>query len=358
MKGEFLVPVFTYKCPACGGPVKYNPSNGKFTCEYCDNNYEEEYLSSLDNEVFDNLKESDKEEDYKKTEDGAQLLYNCPSCGAEIVTDETTAATICYYCHNPVVLTGRLAADMKPNNIIPFKITNEDAKNKFFNWFKKKWYLEKGFMSQKNLTNITGVYYPYWMADYNSEATFIGEGRIVTHSSSGNYNIKTTKIFNVTRSGNLEFENISRSALKKADRKLAEGVIPYEIEESKNFEPSYLAGFMAEKRDVEISDIKESVENEISNYAPGLLTSDANYTSVTGNTTVNHKDSKYKYTLLPAWILTYTASDKKVYYYSMNGQTGKVCGKLPINYKKLFLNSGILTALITILLSFLLHLAS
>ena len=38
----------------------------------------------------------------KQNEDA--LVYICPSCGAEVVTDATTAATFCYYCHNPVVL--------------------------------------------------------------------------------------------------------------------------------------------------------------------------------------------------------------------------------------------------------------
>ena len=39
------------------------------------------------------------------------LVYICPSCGAEVVTDATTAATFCYYCHNPVVLSGKLSGD-------------------------------------------------------------------------------------------------------------------------------------------------------------------------------------------------------------------------------------------------------
>ncbi len=39
------------------------------------------------------------------------LVYICPSCGAEVVTDATTAATFCYYCHNPVVLSEKLTGN-------------------------------------------------------------------------------------------------------------------------------------------------------------------------------------------------------------------------------------------------------
>ena len=35
--------------------------------------------------------------------------YSCPTCGAELVCDETTAATTCPYCGNPTVLGGKLS---------------------------------------------------------------------------------------------------------------------------------------------------------------------------------------------------------------------------------------------------------
>ena len=56
--------------------------------------------------------------------DGEAKVYTCPSCGAEIVTDATTAATFCYYCHNPVILGGRLDGAYLPDKIIPFEIIN------------------------------------------------------------------------------------------------------------------------------------------------------------------------------------------------------------------------------------------
>ena len=55
--------------------------------------------------------------------EGEAVYYSCPSCGAEIVTDATTAATFCYYCHNPVVLGKRLEGTYLPNKIIPFEIS-------------------------------------------------------------------------------------------------------------------------------------------------------------------------------------------------------------------------------------------
>ena len=35
--------------------------------------------------------------------------------------------------------------------------------------------------------------------------------------------------------------------------------------------------------------------------------------------------------LFPVWTLTYPGKDGKVYYYAMNGQTGKLIGDLPVD---------------------------
>ena len=38
------------------------------------------------------------------------VFHQCPSCGAQLMTTGTTAATYCYYCHNPVTVGGRFLA--------------------------------------------------------------------------------------------------------------------------------------------------------------------------------------------------------------------------------------------------------
>lgn len=47
------------------------------------------------------------------------------------------------------------------------------------------------------------------------------------------------------------------------------------------------------------------------------------------------REEDWRYLLLPVWVLTYQGKDQKRYYYAMNGQTGKISGKLPLDKKKL-----------------------
>ena len=53
--------------------------------------------------------------------------YNCPSCGAELICDASTAATSCPYCGNPTVVPGQFSGALKPDYVIPFKLSKEDA---------------------------------------------------------------------------------------------------------------------------------------------------------------------------------------------------------------------------------------
>ena len=119
--------VVSYKCPHCGGELIFNPTTQKYKCEYCLSDFSQEELEALkpaegSEEKVENYQEYSESEENKTEEQGEAVVYHCPSCGAEIVTEETTAATFCYYCHNPVVLSGRVSGEFLPDKIIPFSI--------------------------------------------------------------------------------------------------------------------------------------------------------------------------------------------------------------------------------------------
>ena len=67
--------------------------------------------------------DTDASDEQTADKEKSAVVYTCLSCGAEIVTDETTAATFCYYCHNPVVLGGRLEGDFLPDKVIPCSVS-------------------------------------------------------------------------------------------------------------------------------------------------------------------------------------------------------------------------------------------
>ena len=120
-----------YKCKNCGGPVKYSATLGKFNCEYCNTVYSEDEVKAL-------TLLSEREDVVVDAVNGDYVEYHCPSCGANIVTDETTVATNCYYCNNPIVMSGKLESSQMPTKVIPFRVDKKKALESFESWIKTK----------------------------------------------------------------------------------------------------------------------------------------------------------------------------------------------------------------------------
>lgn len=332
--------VVQYKCPNCGGPLKFDPESGKYTCEYCRGVFTQD---ELDRQTEDRTRDDEQEiksEDVKteKAEagEGGAVVYTCPSCGATIVTDSTTAATFCYYCHNPVVLSGRLEGDFKPDYVVPFKIDKEKALEIFEKWIEQKKYVPKAFYSKDQIEKFTGVYFPYLLYTCNIDGNIDAQATRKDVSIRNGIEYTDTGTYHVRRSGNMEIRHVLRNALKKANSILSEAVLPFETDDMKPFNMSYLSGFMAEKRDIDKSELEDGMRQEVMDYAlEKLRESVSGYTDIhiTANNT-KLLNEKWEYALLPVWTLTYKDGDE-VYYFSVNGQSGKTVGKLPVDKAKL-----------------------
>lgn len=340
-----------YKCPNCGGPLKFNPDKQLFSCEYCMSDFGEQKIQQMYAEREEKVSQAEKAEQQAQeqakqnsqqnnSEQNANeeeaVVYTCPSCGAEVVTTASTAATTCFYCQNPVVLGGRLSGEFKPNRVIPFALTKEKAIEKFLDMCKKKWFLPKGFASKKQFEKLTGVYFPYWYIDTQKEANITAKGEKIRSWRVGNKRYTETSVYQLHRSGDLTIKNVFERALKNEDREMLQCVHPFDLSQARDFSMSYLSGFQAEKRDIEIADISESVENRIKDYAQQLLKDTMD--GYTGIVTESYNDridmQSWNYTLLPVWVATYKYNGT-ILPFAINGQTGKTYGKLPTSKGKL-----------------------
>lgn len=324
----------TYKCPSCGGYLVFAPESQKWVCPYCDSHFGENELSP-ENEPAEHAPEN-----------GAQVVYRCPSCGSEIMTDETTVATHCYYCHNPVILQGKLTDEMRPDGVLPFTIDKQKAVDTFMQWVKGKRYVPKEFFSRAQVESMSGVYYPHFVSECELEGEIDGEGRNVSVASTPNYIVTSTRHYHVRREARMRFRDIMRPALGGVNRKLSDAIHPFPLEKEKPFSGAYLSGFLAERRDIDPSSIQEDVAGEAERYVEPLLTEDLHYDSHSVRSAARVKKLNTRYVLLPTWVLTYPNKHniQEPYYYAMNGCTGEVCGKLPLDKKKLYLRGALIAA--------------
>lgn len=336
----------TWKCPNCGGGLIFDPGTQKYKCEYCLSDFtvgelEQEKQRQEGQRAEGESQEKQRAEGEKQEGEAASgqaVVYTCPSCGAEIMTDETTAATFCYYCHNPVVLEGRLDGRYQPDYVVPFAIDRKKAEEIFSQWISRKRYVPSDFYSKKQIESMTGVYFPYWLYSCRVDGQLEAEGTKLRMWDAGNLRYTERKIYHVSRRGQMPVNHVSRNALKKANSKLSEGVLPFPTENLKPFHMGYLAGFLAEKRDMERQEFAAEVEQEVREFAMSSLRSSADgYSSLNiQNQRADLQDVQWHYGLFPVWTLTYKGpKDGKIYYFALNGQTGKVCGEIPVDGRKL-----------------------
>lgn len=326
-----------YKCPCCGGAVAFDSSIQKMKCPYCDTEFEMETLAALDdvlnNETSDDMKwESNAGGEWQDGETEGLRVYVCKSCGGEIVADETTGASSCPFCGNPIVMTGQFAGNLKPDYVIPFKLDKKAAVSALKKHYGGKRLLPKVFSDQNHIDEVKGVYVPFWLFDADADAQVRYKASKVRTWSDSRYNYTETSYFMVHRAGTIGFDRVPVDGSTKMEDKLMESIEPYRFDDAVDFQTAYLAGYLADKYDV---DAEESIER--ANERIRRSTEKAFADTVVGyadvipeNTNIQLHKGSVKYALYPVWILNTSWNGEK-YTFAMNGQTGKLVGDLPLD---------------------------
>lgn len=344
-----------FKCPACGGSVEFDAGTQKMKCPYCDSEFDIEAIKEMNSEESSQHDDSISWESaggqWQEGETDGMRVYTCESCAGEIIGDENLGSTTCPYCGSKVVMTGQFSGALKPDYVIPFKFDKKQAMKNFETFVNKRKYVPKRFKSDKHIEEIKGVYVPFWLFDGDADADMsFGAEKIKTWTE-GKYEYTETEYYNVTRSGNVTFKNIPVDGSEKLADDLMESIEPFHFNEAVDFETAYLAGYLADKYDVD-EKASENRANERIKYSVEEALSDTvkGYSRVNGrSSSITIKGGKAKYALYPVWLLSATYNGE-AYTFAMNGQTGKFAGDLPVDNKGLCKYFGVSTLIWTALI--------
>ena len=331
-----------YKCPNCTGALEFNPSTQSWKCQYCFSEFNKEKLDIV----------------FKKDEPSDKALpeldsYRCTSCGAELIADSTTAATFCLYCKSHSIIKSRFSGQFKPDKLIPFRLTKEQAKMIYRNWINKRIFAPDEFKLKEEVDKITRIYAPFWLFDCKVEGLIEGEGTRVRSWRDGDYRYTQTEYYRVIRSGSAEYNLVPVDASKKLDDKFMHMIEPYNYQDLKDFSMEYLSGFMAEKYDVEASEAENLMEKRVTGYLVERLKGTiSGYTSFhVTDRLIQLTDITRKYAMLPIYLLINRYSDKD-HLFIINGQTGKIIGDTPVSSLKQKLFAGLVFFIVWVVLVF------
>jgi len=327
-----------YDCPNCGGPVMFDSGTQLMKCSSCASLFDREMreVRKRNNEPSVGTKDA-----FESTATGGGAVLDgpeaddlaagsCPSCGAELIGGKTTAAMVCPFCGNAQIVEKRLSGILKPDYIIPFKANKKTAAKALAGFCDGKRLLPDSFAANNRHNKLQGVYAPFWLFDGWAEGS-------VTYETSTN---RSGKKLTVTRAGGIAFEKIPVDASQMMDDAYMEAIEPFDCSRMADFHPSYLAGYTAERHDVDVSWGKWRARERIKATFEEKFKESATYRVQSSTVTV--QDCKMSYGLFPVWVLNSKYNGEE-YLFMMNGQTGKFVGRLPVDDGKAWKYTALLT---------------
>ncbi|MBQ6915780.1 MAG: hypothetical protein IJQ65_08660 [Kiritimatiellae bacterium] len=323
--------VMEQKCASCGAPLRFDPEQGRLVCDSCGASQaipDELQIGDVDLGGFDFGAMASGAADA----DAQSLpIYNCVSCGAEVIAPAEQIATTCPYCGNNIVLTDKVSGKLRPDGVVPFRIDKKqlpDAMNRFY---KGKALLPKNFFSEQAMSKVTGVYVPFWMFSGRIGGTLRFRGETATTSREGDYVVTRTHHYQLERDADLSYKDVPVDASGRIDDKLMDSLEPFDLADAKGFDMRYLAGFTADRFDREKGDVADRAKRRMIASAESAVES-----TLTGYSGVRRAGGsltarlKARYMLLPVYLFS-IAYDGADYQFAVNGQTGKVVGTLPVS---------------------------
>ena len=351
--------VTEFKCPACTAPLRYAQDTGRLECDYCGSSYTVEEA-----EAFSEEKQKQAEEAFQKEAEAAKAdagqwdapeaqgdwgadaahlkTYHCPSCGAELICDEATAATSCPYCGNNTIIPGQFTGALKPDLVIPFKVGREEALSTLRAHYKGKRLLPNIFLNSRNrIAEMRRLYVPYWLFDCDARGDIVYDAQTTTTEQEGEWEVSRTRHYLVRRRGQMSFENIPVDGSVKLDDKITESLEPYDLSAAIPFQSAVLAGAMADHADADCDACEkravERVERSVEETLRDMVTG---YDEVSERSKrIETEGGRATPALLPVWLMT-TVKEGKTYTFAINGQTGKLTCDVPADKAKSLLWGG------------------
>lgn len=339
-----------FPCEGCGADLRWEPGVTALKCPYC--GLEKSVAPSKDI-----VREKPIDAALRAPRDlgwGAERkVMVCKRCGAHTTLDPHVAAGACAFCGTTAVVEAPPNPNIvRPEGLLPFRVSREHALQSFRQWLAKLWFRPGDLKRAARTTGTQGAYIPFWTFDSATFSQWTAEagyyyyvnvqekenGRMVTKRE------RRTRWEPASGSLQLFFDDVPVPASRGIDAGLVRSIEPFPTSELTPYEPSYLSGFLAEENAIDLDEALVTAKARMSDEIRAACSRE-----VPGDTQRNLEVSSvfsavaYKNALLPVWIAAYDYHGKP-YRYLVNGVTGKCTGTAPWSWAKITV--AILTILI------------
>ncbi len=344
-----------FPCRKCGAELNFAPGTTTLQCQYCGTENaiptSADQVRELDFRAYLRRLEADQS-DALDTIEIAEL--KCDACSAEVVKPERLDTFACPFCGSNIEATTHSRRLIKPQALLPFKVTDKQGRKAFRSWIGSLWFAPNKLKAFGRADHgLRGVYVPHWTYDAATTTWYTGqrgEHYWVTRTykdSKGNTRtrrVRKTRWYHASGVVGRRFDDVLVVASDSLPRDKAEQLEPWDLPELVDYDAAFVAGFTAEAYRVDLEQgferakqmmepaIRRDVQNDIGGDEQRIL-----------STKTQHDGVSFKHLLLPIWISSYRWKDK-VYRFLINGRTGEVQGERPWSWWKITL--GVLGGLV------------
>ncbi|MDX1779889.1 MAG: TFIIB-type zinc finger domain-containing protein [Thalassovita sp.] len=327
-----------FPCDQCGADFRFDPQTGQLICDHCGHRAELSKSGPWEGGI--------RELDFKRALD--ELLpeqeieetrvSKCPNCGVQLELDGATHAIECPFCATPVVTDTGAHRHIKPRGVLPFSLTEAQARKAMTDWLGRLWFAPNGLQEYaRKGRRMQGVYVPYWTFDADTKSSYRGErGMVYYETRTVMRDGKPTqqqvqKVRWYPASGRVArfFDDVLVLASRSLPKRYTDALQPWDLATLEPYRPEYLAGFRAEAYTVEL----DEGYDEARRHMDRVIERDVRF-DIGGDRQRVHdiqtriSDVTFKHVLLPVWLAAYRYRGKS-YRFVVNGQTGQVRGERP-----------------------------
>ncbi|AWD21266.1 TFIIB-type zinc finger domain-containing protein [Fuscovulum blasticum] len=333
-----------WPCDQCGAQLRFAPGQTSLVCDHC--GHVQAIPQAGERKRARALAEHDLaaglRDDLPVSAIETVQTSTCTSCGARIEFSGATHATECPFCASPVVVDSGGARLIKPQAVVPFVLTEDEARKAMIAWMGSLWFAPSTLLEYaRKGRRMNGIYVPFWTFDAATRSSYTGmrgdayyESRTVTVRVNGRDESRTEQVRKIRwypASGRVarDFDDVLVLGSASLPRRLGNELTPWDLGRLEPYSPDYLAGFSAEGYTIALADadaqskavmaqvIEQDVRRDIGGDEQRITSVDTDFS-----------DETFKHILLPVWMAAYKYNGKS-YRFLVNGQTGEVQGERP-----------------------------
>jgi uncharacterized Zn finger protein (UPF0148 family) len=251
-----------------------------------------------------------------------ERLLRCGSCGAETILKPTTLSTNCPFCNSrQVVETDALKSFTQPNGIVPFKISEEQARKAVDKALDSIIERLAGWFINNKVADIrvSSVYVPFWLYDVTMNVN-----RTITDNDTSHYryNRDLSQMHRTETLTDAVFD-LPISGVKSPDSSVLDRLEKYDLSDIMEYHTDLLASHTAELYSIDFEKASLFAMQSASKIMRQVHGQSADQNvNITVSSMVQMM--QFRLVLLPMYVFTLTERDGDVRVAVVHGQRGQV----------------------------------